>query len=138
MVAKQIKEKNPNWGELTEAQQEEAVRVHTHDCWQHIRNIILGPMSKAQSAHTKEQLAEKLAFFSAHERMSTDFDQLLRADYKEFGLGGRYAKGHGKEHGLWLKARHTPPSAHHTHRPRATKAPAPARAESALRIHISA
>ena len=86
------------------------MRVHTHDCWQHIRNIFLGPMSKAQSAHTKEQLAEKLAFFGSHERMTTDFDNLLRADYKEFHPGGRYAKGHGKEYGVWLKVHASAPA----------------------------
>ena len=119
MVAKQIEEKHPNWGELSSVEQEEAVRVHTHDCWQHIRNIFLGPMSKAQSAHTKEQLAEKLAFFAAHERMTTDFDHLLRADYKEFHPGGRYAKGHGKQYSVWLKVHRHPRLVSHSRHPRA-------------------
>ena len=39
-------------------------------------------MSTAQSAHVKEALAEELAAFSLCERVSTDFDALLRADYK--------------------------------------------------------
>ena len=121
MVAKQIEEKHPNWIELSEGEQEAAVRVHTHDCWQHIRNIFLGPMSKAQSAHTKEQLAEKLAFFGAHERMTTDFDNLLRADYKEFHPGGRYAKGHGKEYGVWLKVHPHPRLVSHHTRSRALR-----------------
>jgi hypothetical protein len=32
--------------------------------------------------HVKEALAEELATFSLCERVSTDFDALLRADYK--------------------------------------------------------
>jgi hypothetical protein len=133
MVAKQIEEKHPNWEELSEEEQEAAVRVHTHDCWQHMRNIFLGPMSKAQSAHTKEQLEEKLAFFSTHERMTTDFDQLLRADYKEFHPGGRYAKGHGKEYFEWLKARRTPALDELTPRPHC--APNRPRAKSVTPVH---
>ena len=78
-------------------------------------------MSKAQSAHTKEQLAEKLAFFGAHERMTTDFDNLLRADYKEFHPGGRYAKGHGKEYGVWLKVHPHPRLVSHHTRSRALR-----------------
>lgn len=55
---------------------------HTHDCFQHIRNIMLKAMSAAQSAYVKETLKEELEAFSSYERMCTDFDQLLRADYK--------------------------------------------------------
>lgn len=36
------------------------------------------------------------------ERMSTDFDQLLRAVYKEFHEGGRYYKGKGADFASWL------------------------------------
>ena len=81
-VARQVKEKHPDWGGLSEVAQEEAVRVHCHDCWQHIRNIFLKAMSTAQSAHVKERLSEELEAFSSWERMTTDFDQLLRATYK--------------------------------------------------------
>ena len=37
-----------------------------------------------------------------YERMTTDFDQMLRADYKEFHHGGRYYKGKGVPYGEWL------------------------------------
>ena len=81
-VARQVKEKHPDWGSLSDADQDAAVRVHCHDCWQHIRNIFLKAMSTAQSAHVKEKLSEELEAFSNWERMTTDFDQLLRATYK--------------------------------------------------------
>ena len=68
--------------ELLNRVQEAAVRVHTHDCWQHIRNIFLAAMSTAQSAHVKEALQQELEAFSSWERMVTDFNNLLRACYK--------------------------------------------------------
>ena len=81
-VAKQVQEKHPDWARLSEAEQEEAVRVHCQDCWNHIRNIFLTAMSKAQAEHVKAALQEELEAFSAWERMTTDFDQLLRSIYK--------------------------------------------------------
>jgi hypothetical protein len=81
-IAKQVAEKNPDWVSLSEAEQEEATRVHCQDCWQHIRNIFLAAMTTAQNTHVKEALQEELDAFSSYERMTTDFDQLLRADYK--------------------------------------------------------
>ena len=81
-VARQVQAKHPDWGSLSEAQQEAAVRCHALHCWQHMRNIILAAMQKAQAAHVKAALEEQLLQFSSFERMSTDFDQLLRADYK--------------------------------------------------------
>ena len=83
-VARQVVEKYDAvaWAALSDAEQEAAVRTHSHHCWQHIRNIFLSAMTKAQSAHVQEALQEELAAFSPFERMSTDFDQLLRAEYK--------------------------------------------------------
>ena len=81
-IAKKVAEKHPDWATLSEAEQDEATRVHCHDCWQHIRNIFLSAMSTAQNAHVKASLQEELDAFSSYERMTTDFDQLLRADYK--------------------------------------------------------
>ena len=51
----------------------------------------------------KERLEVQLAEFSTYERMTTDFDQVVRADYKEFHFGGRYYKGKGKEYQQWLR-----------------------------------
>ena len=81
-IAKQVKEKHLDWAQLSEEAQEAAIRVHTHDCWQHIRNIFLKAMSTAQSAHVRDSLKEELEAFSSWERMETDFDNLLRACYK--------------------------------------------------------
>ena len=81
-IARQVEEKHPDWAALSEEAQEAAVRVHCHDCWQHIRNIFLAAMSTAQSAHVKEALQQELEAFSSWERMETDFNNLLRACYK--------------------------------------------------------
>lgn len=93
--------------EAWEAQSNEAraklLRVHIFDCWQHLRNIVLKEMSLAQSKRLKEELAKHLEKFSSWERMTTDFDQSLRAVYKEFHVGGRYYKGAGADFLSWMR-----------------------------------
>ena len=54
----------------------------------------------------KDELAAELSAFSSWERMSTDYDQLLRATYKEFHFGCRYYKGKGKPYALWLREKY--------------------------------
>lgn len=54
----------------------------------------------------KEELKDELETFSSWERMTTDYDQLLRATYKEFHQGCRYYKGKGKEYEHWLREKH--------------------------------
>ena len=88
---------------MSEAERDAAMRVHRLDCWQHMRNIFLKHMSAAQAKHVGEQLQPQLEKFSAWERMSTEFSQLLRAAYREFHHGQRYYKGKGKEFWEWLR-----------------------------------
>ena len=92
--------------ELSEEEREKATRTHQQDCWQHLRNIFLAEMSKAQAAYMKDELKAELETFNAWERMSTEYSQLLRASYKEFHLGCRYYKGKGKPYDLWLRETH--------------------------------
>lgn len=121
------------WAAMSEEEQAAAVRTHPCDCWQHLRNIFLAEMSSAQVAlacplapacvccasnlaspcpiphaspqakHMKEELQAELDTFSAWERMSTDYSQVLRATYKEFHHCCRYYKGKGKPYDLWLR-----------------------------------
>ena len=91
------------WTALTEAQQKHVTRVHKLDCFQHLRNIFLNEMSKAQTAHVAEELKPWLDEFSSWDRITTDFTQLLRAAYKEFHHGNAYYKGKGREFRVWLK-----------------------------------
>ena len=108
-VARQVKSKmDPEvWAAMSAAEQEQAVKMHMVHCWNHIRNIFLKAMSTAQAAHVKSALSVELETFAGYERMSTDFDQMLRADYKEFHHGGRYYKGKGKEYAEFLRDKHS-------------------------------
>jgi hypothetical protein len=81
------------WVAMSEEEREAASRTHHVDCWQHLRNIFLAEMSRAQSEHAGKELRPELETFSAWERMSTDFAQLLRAAFKEFHHSCRYYKG---------------------------------------------
>jgi hypothetical protein len=90
------------WAALSEAEKKHATRVHKLDCWQHLRNIFLNEMSKAQAAHVAEELKPWLDEFSSWDRITTDYSQLLRAAYKEFHIGNRYYKGKGREFWVWL------------------------------------
>ena len=91
------------WDALSEAEQVHLCRVHKLDCHNHMRNIFLGPMSKKMSKHVAVELKDHLEAFSSWERMTTEFDQLLRGCYKEFHHGNKYYKGKGREFWVWLK-----------------------------------
>jgi hypothetical protein len=106
-----------DWMTLSEAEQAACVRTHVISCMNHVRNIFLAEMSRAQAAHVQAELQGHLDAFSSWERMSTDFDQFLRAVYKEFHEGGRYYKGKGKEMLQWMLDMH--PSACYLHVERA-------------------
>lgn len=54
----------------------------------------------------RQELSTQLQQFSAWERMSTQYDQLLRAVYKEFHCGGRYYKGKGADFASWMLEHH--------------------------------
>lgn len=51
LIAAQVEEHlgANEWANLSEAEQEKAVRTHHVDCWQHLRNIFLAEMSSAQA-----------------------------------------------------------------------------------------
>ena len=82
------------WAKLSAEQQQEVTRVHKLDCHQHMRNIFLKEMSKAQAAHVAAELKPHLDAFSAWDRVTTDYTQLLRASYKELHHGNKYAAAH--------------------------------------------
>ena len=94
------------WDALSNDERAEKLRVHQLDCWQHLRNIMLSEMSAAQTRHVKAELDNFLSMFSPQERMSTDFNDVLRAVYKEFHDGGRYYKGQGAEFMSWMREHH--------------------------------
>lgn len=91
------------WDALSEEEREGELRVHVLDCHQHMRNIVLSHMSRKQSEHVRQELAHHLQAFASWERMTTDYDQILRAVYKEFHQGGRYYKGKGADFSSWMQ-----------------------------------
>lgn len=74
-------------------------------------------MSAKQAKHVHAELESELQHFSAWERMTTDYDQLLRAVYKEFHADGRYYKGKGADFASWMLEKH--PTAFYMHIERA-------------------
>lgn len=94
------------WEAMSEAERKHETRVHKLQCWQHMRNIFLKHMSAAQAKHVANELKPWLDAFTSWERMSTDFDSLLRAAYKEFHQGNAYYKGKGREFWAWLRTNH--------------------------------
>eukprot|EP00966_Prymnesium_polylepis_P234411 5422510-Prymnesium_polylepis.2 len=90
------------WEALSESEREKQLRVHLFDCQQHMRNIILNHMSEKQAKHVEAELAADLQAFSAHERVTTNFGDLLRGVYNNFHAGGRYYKGHSADFESWM------------------------------------
>ena len=60
------------WAAMSEKEKAHATRTHKLNCWQHMRNIFLNNMSKAQGRHVAEELKPWLDTFSAWGRMTTD------------------------------------------------------------------
>lgn len=106
LIAQQVQDElrgEERWSAMAQDEREDAVRTHPIDCWQHLRNIFLAEMSRAQAQHLHAELRAELETFAAWERMSTEFSQLLRAAFKEFHHSCRYYKGQGRAFNVWLR-----------------------------------
>jgi hypothetical protein len=90
------------WDALRVEEKADLLRVHLLDCHQHMRNIFLNAMWTAQTVYTKSELEHDLKEFTAFERMSTEYSQLLRATYKEFNRDGHYYKGQSSDFASWM------------------------------------
>lgn len=108
LVAEQVKESlgEDVCAQMSAEELAHAARVHPCDCSQHLRNIFLAEMSRAQAQHVEVELQPELSTFAAWERMSTSFDQLVRAAFKEFHHSCRYYKGQGRPFAVWLREVH--------------------------------
>lgn len=105
LIAQQVEESlgQETWNSMSESEREAVIRTHPVDCYQHLRNIFLAEMSRAQAEHVANELRAELDTFASWERMSTDFSQLLRASFKEFHHSCRYYKGQGRSFTVWLR-----------------------------------
>ena len=75
-------------------------------CWNHLRNVWVGGMTKKLSAHLNDVLHDELKAIDFRLRVSTSFESVLRALDKEFSLCANYPKGHGEEFLPWMELRH--------------------------------
>ena len=75
-------------------------------CWNHLRNVWVGGMTKKLSARLNDELHDELKAIDFRLRVSTSFESVLRALDKEFSLCANYPKGHGEEFLPWMELRH--------------------------------
>ena len=76
------------------------------DCWNHLRNVWLGGMTKALSIHLRGILLNDLDNIDKKLRVSTSIENILRAVDKEFSLAANYPKGHGELFRKWIETHH--------------------------------
>jgi hypothetical protein len=71
------------------------IKVRESDCWQHLRTVWFGAVSKQLNHSLANILTEDLKDLPSIYCFSTDIEDLLRCVEKEFGLPANYAKGRG-------------------------------------------
>ena len=76
------------------------------DCWNHLRNVWLGGMTKELSKYLKVHLCEDLECIDSRLRVTPSIDMILRAVDKEFSLCANYPKGHGEIFHEWIEKNH--------------------------------
>lgn len=91
------------WEKLSEEERARKYQVHTCDCWQHLRNIIIEAMASACNETVKAAVEDDLAEFSSYERIDPEVMSLIRACFKQFHHGGEYCKGRGREFEAWRR-----------------------------------
>ena len=79
------------------------VSVIQVSCWNHLRNIWLGGMTKALSLFLNESLSDDLQHIDHILRVSPKIEMVLRAVDKEFSLCANYPKGHGELFWKWIE-----------------------------------
>ena len=65
------------------------------DCTYHIKNFIVGGISKSCCAHAKEEASDDLNDIGTRLRVKVDIMRVMRAMDKEFNLSRNYPKGNG-------------------------------------------
>ena len=76
------------------------------DCWNHLRNVWLGGMTKSVSTYLKNYLGSDLDCIDSRLRVSPNIESILRAADKEFSLSANYPKGHGELFHKWIEEHH--------------------------------
>ena len=89
-------------GEMSTDQNPLEISVLEVDCWNHLRNVWLGGMTKALSSDLREELHDSLANIDPRLRVTPCINSVLRAVDKEFSLCANYPKGHGELFCDWM------------------------------------
>ena len=76
------------------------------DCWNHLRNVWLGGITKKLSIFLRDSMSSKIDCIDTRLRVTTNIDAILRAVDKEFSLAANYPKGHGELFGKWMDTHH--------------------------------
>ena len=76
------------------------------DCWNHLRNVWLGGMTKALSSYIRNIMINDLDSINARLHVSPKIEKILRAVDKEFSLTANYPKGHGELFRRWMETYH--------------------------------
>ena len=77
------------------------------DCWNYLRNVWLGGMTKSLSTYLKDYLGSDLDCIDSRLRVSPNIESILRAADKEFSLSANYPKGRGEFFHKWIEEHHT-------------------------------
>jgi hypothetical protein len=71
------------WEAMSTEERGEKVGNYQGDCYQHLRNILIGALGQGATDHLKDAMEDSLAEFSSFDRMSTDAMDLIRAIFNE-------------------------------------------------------
>ena len=91
------------WEAMSPEERDRKYKVYRGDCWQHLRNIIIGAMAETGNNLVKEAVADSLDLFSSFERIDPSGSSVIRSAFKQFHHGGEYALGRGREFEVWRK-----------------------------------
>ena len=79
---------------------------YDYDCMNHLRNVWLGGMERAITAHLNELLRLSLDEIDPRLRVTASVTAIIRAVDKEFSLSANYPKGHGEMFLEWVQENH--------------------------------
>ena len=71
------------------------IDIFEGDCWQHLCNIWFGAAIKQLRKSLASLLEDDMGKFPAIYHISTEIEDLLCCNEKEFGHNANYIKGHG-------------------------------------------
>ena len=93
-----------------------AGRVLKVDCYNHLRNVWFGGMTKSMSGFLTSAMRGELEAIDSKLRVNTSVESVLRAVDKEFSFCANYPKGHAELFYEWMKIKYPDALLLHVHR----------------------